>query len=93
MLASGREFDKPALYEVRVKGTVDRAWASYWVGDLKVTHLPNDESLLTGQVDDQSALLGLLAQLRDLGLPLLSVTQTVPSKEPEEDTKHGKGDG
>jgi hypothetical protein len=92
MLASSREFDKPALHEIRVKGTVDPAWASYWIGDLKVTHLPNGESLLTGQVDDQSALLGLLAQMRDLGLPLLSVTRTGDRSIAEENTDHGTDD-
>ena len=92
-MASGRAVDKPALYEIRVKGTVDPVWASYWFGDLKVTHLPNGESLLTGQVNDQSALLGLLAQLRDLGLPLLSVTRSKHIEIPEEGTQRGKNDG
>ena len=92
-MASGRAFDKPALYGIRVKGTVDPAWASYWFGGFVVTHLPNGVSLLTGQVDDQSALLGLLAQLCDLGLPLLSVTQSEYVGISEEDAQRGKDDG
>lgn len=90
-LAGGREFDKPAIYEVRVKGTVDPAWASYWFEGFVVRHLPNGESLLTGQVADQSALLGLLAQMRDLGLSLLSVRQTGHREMPEEDAQDGRG--
>ena len=91
MLAGGRELDKPATYEVRVKGVVDAAWASYWFEGFTVTHLPCGESVLTGQVADQSALLGLLAQLRDLGLPILSVRRVVHGEDPEEDARDGKG--
>jgi len=72
-LTKGREFDKPAIYEIRVKGMIDAASASYWFEGFVTTPLPNGESLLSGQVADQSALLGLLAKIRNLGLPLLSV--------------------
>jgi len=92
MLVSGREFDRPAIYEVRVKGTVDAAWASYWFEGFVITHLPHGESLLTGQVADQSALLGLLAQMRDLGLPTLSVRRTGHRETTEEDAQDGKDD-
>jgi hypothetical protein len=40
---------------------------------LTVTPQDNGETLLSGQVADQSALHGLLNRVRDLGLPLLSV--------------------
>ena len=43
-------FDRPAGYSVRVKGVVDAAWASYWFEGFHVTPLPDDETLLTGQV-------------------------------------------
>ena len=89
-MAGGRQFDKPAIYEVRVKGIVDAAWAGYWFEGFVVTPLPNEESLLTGPVTDQSALLGLLARMRDLGLPLLSVRWTGHGQIVEEDVLHGK---
>jgi hypothetical protein len=92
-LAGGRAFDKPATYEVCVKGVVDATWASYWFEGFTVRHLPHGESVLTGQVADQSALLGLLAQMRDLGLPILSVRQIVNSEMPEEEAQDGKDDG
>ena len=58
--------------EIRVKGQVDEQW-SHWFEDLTVTHTEQDETILTGEVVDQAALYGLVAKLRDLGLPLISV--------------------
>ena len=71
-MANGREFSKPAIYEIRVKGNLEPVWAD-WFDGFTVTRQANDETVLTGQVADQPALHGLLAKIRDLGLPLLSV--------------------
>ena len=91
-MASGRAFDRPARYEVRVLGTVDAASARYWFEGFTVRHLPGGESLITGPVADQSALLGLLARMRDLGLPLLSVRRIGHTTMPEE-ADNGTDDG
>ena len=69
--------------EVRVKGRIDERW-SEWFDGLTITHTDQDETVLMGPVVDQAALYGLVAKLRDLGLPLLavnSVKQDVPQKE------------
>jgi hypothetical protein len=58
--------------EIRVKGQIDERW-SEWLEGLTITHMGEGETVLTGPVTDQSALYGLIARLRDLGLPLLSV--------------------
>ncbi|MBN1643005.1 MAG: hypothetical protein JXA09_17340 [Anaerolineae bacterium] len=58
--------------EIRTRGHIDGHWSS-WFEDLAIEHGPGGETTLTGTVVDQSALYGLLARLRDLGLPLLSV--------------------
>jgi len=71
-MANGREFSKPAIYEIRVKGNLDPVWAD-WFDGFTVTRQANDETMLTGPVPDQPALHGLLAKIRDLGLPLLVV--------------------
>jgi hypothetical protein len=71
-MANGREFSKPAIYEIRVKGNLDPVWAD-WFDGFTVTRQANDETVLTGPVPDQPALHGLLAKIRDLGLPLLSL--------------------
>jgi len=71
-MTDGREFDRQGCYRIRVKGTLDRRWSD-WFDGCTITSQANDETLLTGPVADQAALHGLLAKIRDLGLPLLSV--------------------
>jgi hypothetical protein len=63
--------------EIRVKGRIDEHWST-WFGDLTIAHTEGDETILTGSVPDQATLYGLLARMRDLGLPLLSVNQRPP---------------
>ena len=65
---------EPELYEIRLKGHLDDKWADWFEG-LTITRADNGETLLRGQVVDQAALHGVLRQVRDLGLPLLSVIQ------------------
>ncbi len=59
--------------EIRVKRRIDRRW-SEWLDDLNITYTGRGETVLSGTVADQSALYGLVAKLRDLGLPLSSVS-------------------
>ncbi|MCP4541030.1 MAG: hypothetical protein GY832_28170 [Chloroflexi bacterium] len=63
----------PVIYEIRVKGHLDSPHWSKWFGDMTVTVDEAGETTLSGPVIDQAALHGLLAKIRDLGLPLLSV--------------------
>jgi hypothetical protein len=60
------------VYEIRLKGHLDRRWAG-WFSGLTVTLEEDGDTLLTGPVADQAALHGLLKKVRDLGLPLQSV--------------------
>jgi len=80
-LADGREFDKQAIYQIRVKGNLDRKW-SEWFDGFTITPQANDATLLTGPVADQAALHGLLAKIRDLGLPLLLVKRVESQDQP-----------
>jgi hypothetical protein len=73
IMTDGRQFDKPSIYQIKVKGGLDERW-SEWFDALTIDQ-QNDETLLTGLVRDQAALHGLLARIRDLGLPLLLVEQ------------------
>ena len=71
-MADGREFDRPAIYHIRVQGRLDATWSG-WFDGCSIRPQEEDETLLVGPVTDQAALHGLLAKIRDLGLPLLSV--------------------
>jgi hypothetical protein len=71
-MTNGREFDKPRVYQIRVKGNLDEKWAE-WFDSFAITPQPDDETLLVGRVVDQAALHGMLSKIRDLGLPLLMV--------------------
>jgi hypothetical protein len=62
------------VYEIRVKGVIDERW-SEWFEGLEVSPLESGETILTGPVVDQAALHGLLQRIRDVGLPLMSVTR------------------
>lgn len=68
-------------YAIKVKGQLEEHWAD-WLGGLNITHDGQGNSLLTGVVPDQAALHGILAQIRDLGLSLISLTpQSVEAEE------------
>ena len=58
--------------EIRVKGQIDEEWSDWFEG-LDIAYTEQGETILTGEVADQSALYGLIAKLRDLGLSLISV--------------------
>lgn len=66
--------DKAGWYEIRLQGHLDPRWATRFDG-MTLTHSGDGTTLLRGTVADQAALHGLLHQLRDIGLPLVSVTQ------------------
>lgn len=68
----------PENYEIKIKGHLDQRWSD-WSAGLKLTHLEDDGTLLSGPLPDQAALHGLLERIRDLNLTLISVTCGTPS--------------
>jgi hypothetical protein len=64
----------PGRYEIRLKGHLGPRWAARFDG-MTLTTRADGTTVIEGPVVDQAALHGLLRTLRDLGLPLLSVTQ------------------
>ena len=64
---------RPARYEIRVDGVLDDRWAE-WFGGLQVSS-DGTQTVIAGLLPDQSALHGLMARVRDLGLSLISVRQ------------------
>lgn len=70
------------VYRITVKGHLDREWSD-WFDGLTITTEDNGETVLSGPVVDQTALHGVLIRIRDLGLPLLSLTRIEPQGESE----------
>lgn len=64
-------------YEICVQGVLDQRWADWFCG-LQITAQPGGVTVIAGPVTDQAALHGLLARIRDLGLPLISVRRIDP---------------
>jgi hypothetical protein len=64
-------------YHVRVQGELGPEWADWFEG-AAVSREADGVTLLACDVLDQPALHGLLGKLRDLGLPLISVTRIEP---------------
>jgi hypothetical protein len=67
--------DRPesGWYEIRIQGHLETRWGS-WFDGLTLTTAGDGTTILRGPVIDQAALHGLLQRVRDLGLPLVSVT-------------------
>ena len=66
-------------YEIRVKGHLDTRWAA-WFDGLSLTNESDGTTVIRGPVADQAALHGLLQKVRDVGLPLVSLTQVDPDQ-------------
>ena len=64
---------QPLVYQIRIKGHLGSQWTDWFEG-LTITLEEDGDTLLTGPVIDQAALHGLLKKVRDLGMPLLSVS-------------------
>jgi hypothetical protein len=81
-MSSNTPHEQPGdWYEIRIQGRLGARWST-WLDGLDLSH-PNDgTTVLRGPVTDQAALHGLLHKVRDLGLPLLSVTRTDPHQRP-----------
>ncbi len=66
------------IYHIRIKGHLSPHWVG-WFDGLTIALEANGDTLLVGPVADQAALYGLLRALRDVGLPLISVTRMPPA--------------
>ena len=71
--------EQPTVYQIRMKGHLGREWTDWFEG-LAITLEANGETLLTGPVVDQAALHRVLKKVRDVGLPLVSVSPGPPDQ-------------
>jgi hypothetical protein len=77
---------QPVVYQIRLKGHLGSQWTDWFEG-LTITLEKDGDTLLTGPVIDQAALHGLLKKVRDLGMPLVSVSPVEPGQADQSDVK------
>lgn len=75
------KFDTSAVYRIRVKGHIDESLSDQ-LGGMVITRAFTAEketmTILVGQLRDQAALAGILNELYELHLPLLTVESFPP---------------
>jgi hypothetical protein len=75
------KFETPAVYRIRVKGHIDESLSDQ-LGGMVITRAFTEEkqpmTILVGQLTDQAALSGVLNELYELHLPLLTVESLSP---------------
>jgi hypothetical protein len=69
-------------YHITINEHLDDSWSA-WFDGLTITHAPDGATTLAGSVRDQTALYGLIARARDLGLTLVAVVPGKPAATPE----------
>ena len=68
-----------AHYQIIVKGHLRSQWSDWFEG--MRTESEGSITTIMGMVEDQAALHGLLVRVRDLNLPLISVTRIESDQE------------
>ncbi len=67
---------EPAVYRITIHGILDTNWSDYY-GGMTIEHEGDPKhdarTILIGRLADQSALIGVLNSLHDIGYPILSV--------------------
>lgn len=66
----------PAVYKIKIQGILDKNWSDYYGGmTIEYAGDPKQDAItiLNGILADQSALIGVLNSLHDIGYPILSV--------------------
>ncbi len=91
-MSTERSTDRAGRYEIRLKGHLASRWST-WFDGLTVTNDRDGITVISGNVPDQSALHGLLQKVRDVGLPLLSVTRTEESTVDRSASTHHRTEG
>jgi hypothetical protein len=76
-IMSKNKVNGPIVYQIKMQGKLDESWSG-WLSGMTIT-LDDNMTTLTGAVADQSALRGILTQLWDLNLDLISVNRVEDS--------------
>ena len=67
-----------ARYEISLQGHLDERWATRFEG-MRVKNSLDQQgfpiTVLSGMISDQAALHGVIAKIRDIGIPVISVSR------------------
>jgi hypothetical protein len=80
----------PGLYRIRIRGRLGVTALSAFPS--MVSELKGSETVLTGLLDDRSAVFGVLAQIEALGLELVELRQIDAGPAPHPNQPQPKGD-
>lgn len=77
---------KHKSYEIKIKGRLGESWAE-WFEPLLITYTEEGNTILKGELVDQAALQGVLTNLGNLNIELISVNPVEAESNPsiEED--------
>jgi hypothetical protein len=75
-----------ANYQITVEGLLDTLWSDWFEG-WTVNPQEDGTTILTSPLVDQAALHGVLKKVRDLGMPLVSVTPIGHGQADQSDVK------
>ena len=59
--------------EIQLEGHLDEKWLD-WLEGVTILHTAKNQTVLSGSIQDQAALYGLINKLRDLGVSLVSIS-------------------
>jgi hypothetical protein len=76
------------IYEIRLQGNLDSKWSEWFYG-MTITHGRDDTTILYGSLPDQTVLHSVLARIRDMNLPLVSVKLIGSDGQPVNDEVKG----
>jgi hypothetical protein len=79
----------PGFYAIRIKGRLGATALSAFPS--MASELKGGETVLTGFLEDRSALFGVLAQIEALGLDLIDLRQIPPNHWDQATTHHPEG--
>lgn len=68
------------VYQITVRGQLANDWSD-WFGGLQMTNLTGGDTVLSGTIVDQAALMGVLNKLNRLNVTLLSLSQVENTKQ------------
>jgi hypothetical protein len=76
------------FFEIRVRGHISNEWSD-WFEHMDIRLLENGETVLSGPIVDQAALMGILNKLNRLNLPLISLNEVCQNRNIAEGERNG----